>query len=504
MIKTVNPDNNESDNAGGNAIQERSAFISAVKKHYDNHAAKKIMALENQIAQEYAARVAAEIKYESERAKFEVEKNLLIVSHAVERATMQDSLQETSDLHERSKLQSDTLKRRLAVAQKSKHEQTIATAMATSKAASHFKKALMATFQASPAIAETQKNPAAASASSKAVLHFAVGLARISNKAKKDGIVQKRATFNTFDPRLSYSNGIIELKKTTETLPLGAISEADITGGDGGGIGDGNGATTTTTTASPSSEIVDIHIHPHYSASTELAPKFAATTIRLGQPEQAALGLADFMGVDSKTLGSYLVDPMAAIQKEIEENGKEVDKMNLKGLLDGSYRNPPDHALVERVKRCEAAVHDQGEQPLSPQDVKELEEARAKLKKDTDEKQAMSCISLDEMMLKEQVKTAKLERHHVLALRLYTTSSYSLINNPLRTIPPTTPHPLAATTYFISNAIKKLRAVGAKESGAFSPKVLWRGLSGVNLETDFLVHGGTEFGCMYVHDYFET
>lgn len=37
MIKTVNPDNNESDNAGGNAIQERSAFISAVKKHYDNH-----------------------------------------------------------------------------------------------------------------------------------------------------------------------------------------------------------------------------------------------------------------------------------------------------------------------------------------------------------------------------------------------------------------------------------------------------------------------------------
>ena len=69
MIKTVNPDNNESDNAGGNAIQERSAFISAVKKHYDNHAAKKIMALENQIAQEYAARVAAEIKYESERAK---------------------------------------------------------------------------------------------------------------------------------------------------------------------------------------------------------------------------------------------------------------------------------------------------------------------------------------------------------------------------------------------------------------------------------------------------
>ena len=43
-------------------------------------------------------------------------------------------------------------------------------------------------------------------------------------------------------------------------------------------------------------------------------------------------------------------------------------------------------------------------------------------------------------------RIAKLERVHVLALRLYTTSSYARVNDPLRKEPPQRPHPFAATT----------------------------------------------------------
>jgi hypothetical protein len=51
---------------------------------------------------------------------------------------------------------------------------------------------------------------------------------------------------------------------------------------------------------------------------------------------------------------------------------------------------------------------------------------------------------------------AKLKAHHILALRLYTTSSYSQINNPLRQDPPQRPHPFAATTGLLDNGNKAL------------------------------------------------
>ena len=52
--------------------------------------------------------------------------------------------------------------------------------------------------------------------------------------------------------------------------------------------------------------------------------------------------------------------------------------------------------------------------------------------------------------------------------RLYTTCSFSKINDPLRSDPVKRPHPFAATTFFISEGIKMLRAVEAQLPGAYT------------------------------------
>ena len=104
--------------------------------------------------------------------------------------------------------------------------------------------------------------------------------------------------------------------------------------------------------------------------------------------------------------------------------------------------------------------------------------------------------TLDGLMAHESAKVAKLQQHHVLALRLYTTSSYAAINGPMRTVPPTQPHPFAATTFFVSEAIKKLRVVEARTPGGMQPRTLWRGVQGLSLTEKFVENGGTEFACM--------
>ena len=104
--------------------------------------------------------------------------------------------------------------------------------------------------------------------------------------------------------------------------------------------------------------------------------------------------------------------------------------------------------------------------------------------------------TLGALMGHESTKVAQLQLHHVLALRLYTTSSYARINSPMRTQPPTRPNPFAATAYFVSEAIKKLRVVEASSPSGMKPRTLWRGVQGMSLTEDFMASGGTEFACL--------
>ena len=184
--------------------------------------------------------------------------------------------------------------------------------------------------------------------------------------------------------------------------------------------------------------------------------KFLAPVLFLGENTLGAAGLPAYMGVDESTV--FVQDRVGAILAEFEMHGSEEDKRNARTLLNGTYVNPPD--------------------PKKPGEV------------------PARCKSLDELMNSPEVATAGLGKHHVYALRLYTTSSYKCINSPMRTQPPTRPHPFAVTTYFISDAIKKLRCVAGEQADANSTKTFWRGLKDMTLSMAFLKQGGTECACM--------
>lgn len=117
----------------------------------------------------------------------------------------------------------------------------------------------------------------------------------------------------------------------------------------------------------------------------------------------------------------------------------------------------------------------------------------------------------------------------VAALRLYTTSTYTLVNNPLRASGGklseelrSSRHPLAVTTAHITKGLKKLRAlnfndiedagatrkIGSSQSASSKgdgdadgarkvvSSYLWRGLKNVVVPDEFMSYGGSELGCM--------
>ena len=114
---------------------------------------------------------------------------------------------------------------------------------------------------------------------------------------------------------------------------------------------------------------------------------------------------------------------------------------------------------------------------------------------------------LEDFMKTTECKKAKLERHHVIALRLYTTQCYKVINDSLRERGQLlsveraergergergNPHPLPATVLSINEGIKRLRDLAIKDS----KNILWRGLKVKDTNLEFVQHGGIEFAPM--------
>ena len=112
-------------------------------------------------------------------------------------------------------------------------------------------------------------------------------------------------------------------------------------------------------------------------------------------------------------------------------------------------------------------------------------------------------------MAHPDARTARLEEAHVAALRAYTTVIYKVLNNPLRDLDRSEPHPFPVTIAFLREAIGKLRAVGAQEDqqrigqesnrevdeDARKPETrldLWRGMRDTEVTETFMQHGGTE------------
>ncbi len=112
----------------------------------------------------------------------------------------------------------------------------------------------------------------------------------------------------------------------------------------------------------------------------------------------------------------------------------------------------------------------------------------------TRSRQGMSLQSFTEH---ENSRLAGLEKHHVFALRAYTSDSFRFFNGPMRSR--LKPHPLMFTIYFLDQALKKLTTVEAKLRPAEYNKIkyLWRGMRNMKLDADtFFAEGGTELAPM--------
>jgi len=108
-------------------------------------------------------------------------------------------------------------------------------------------------------------------------------------------------------------------------------------------------------------------------------------------------------------------------------------------------------------------------------------------------------LTLDDFVGLKEAKKAHLSRAHVLALRLYTTTCFRSLNNPMRgldwagnpsELSDENPHPFPVTMDLLADGIKRLRA--NETENAEETIVLWRGLRNVALPAEFLQHGGSE------------
>ncbi|KAL1505011.1 hypothetical protein AB1Y20_008774 [Prymnesium parvum] len=109
--------------------------------------------------------------------------------------------------------------------------------------------------------------------------------------------------------------------------------------------------------------------------------------------------------------------------------------------------------------------------------------------------------TLSDFVAHESAVQAQLEPAHVVALRFYTTHAFKYMNGPLRSQDfgqGKRPHPLPITMAFLSEAIKKLRAVHATRPEATKELCLWRGMRNLQLAGEFIdeLRGGTEVSPM--------
>ena len=142
----------------------------------------------------------------------------------------------------------------------------------------------------------------------------------------------------------------------------------------------------------------------------------AARTLILGEPRDAALGVAAYLGIEGHELAKRMAEGTRAIVREFEEHGTDEEKDYLRHVLEG----------VEWVE------DEPGAEPRQ--------------------------VRLADFVAHPRSIAANLAEAHVLALRLYTTPCFKGINDPLRQYHGRLPHPFPCTVTFISDGIKFLRA----------------------------------------------
>jgi hypothetical protein len=189
-----------------------------------------------------------------------------------------------------------------------------------------------------------------------------------------------------------------------------------------------------------------------------VADKFQAQTLIMGHPSVAARGLNKALGITSnKELSELLSNGEQAIVDEFEAHGSADDKANLEYVLHGvACQEPlPDHI---RTQINEGKYHG------------------GSLAKDEFDSGHRG-MRFEDFMAHPHCRKADLERPHVLALRVYTSSSYERYISPLRS--GIIPHPSKMTVYYLNEAIKLLRAVAAEDDPEYREEV--KGCSTISL-----------------------
>ena len=217
------------------------------------------------------------------------------------------------------------------------------------------------------------------------------------------------------------------------------------------------------------------------------------STLLLGDPSAAALGLLNELRVDMFELFGLLAKGVDAIIEEVANSGTDVDRECLDYIL--------HHRAGSSPTLFSNSAH--------PRDCDENG-----LRADRTASDGLG-MQLADFVNHPSSRMADLREVHVVAIRLYSTAAFRSLNNPLRDRTRTTAHPFAATIFFLADGIKKLRTVEAdrekdradaraKASSSSSDATeshdtaidLWRGMKNLKSAREFLTQGGSEFSLM--------
>jgi hypothetical protein len=189
--------------------------------------------------------------------------------------------------------------------------------------------------------------------------------------------------------------------------------------------------------------------------------KFSAKRLLLGNPQDSDLRL--LLGLDDhEVFGFSMLDPFSAMEAEWNEHGTEEDKANWRYVVEGIAGDP--EWIPEHIKAL-GHVLDTGREGWT----------------------------LEHFLESQASKKAGLKKEHVIALRLYSSSSFGLFNKGMRE--KTTPHPIRVSVYMLNDALKKLRKVAATENPSEynKVKILYRGMKDMKVDfAEFARTGGTE------------
>jgi hypothetical protein len=190
------------------------------------------------------------------------------------------------------------------------------------------------------------------------------------------------------------------------------------------------------------------------------ADKFVVGKLISGANHVAAYGLTAYMGINAPRQGQIMQDGLKAIRAEFEKSGNETDIKLMQYVLD------------------EVALE---QEEMTPYGKVTRDEGHAGMR-------------LEDFAQHQNAHVAKLELPHIAALRIYTSNAHKCINDPLRN--GEQPHPFAATTFFLAEAVKKCRAINAVEHLIGDRQEFWRGMKDFELTDDFRLQGGIELGCL--------